>query len=60
MIDKLSPRELEVVQLLKEGLTSKEVADRLYVSKRTVDFHCANINAKLGIKNRVQLIRMMS
>ena len=40
---RLSPRELEVLSLIAQGHSSKEVADVLFVSKRTVDFHLARI-----------------
>ena len=53
----LTKRELEVLSLVIEGKSSKEVADMLYVSKRTVDFHLANIYDKLQVTNRVQAFR---
>jgi len=54
---KLTKREIEVLQLVIEGKSSKEVADQLYVSKRTVDFHLANIYSKLSVSNRLQAFR---
>jgi len=54
---KLTKREIEVLSLVIEGKSSKEVADMLYVSKRTVDFHLANIYDKLQVSNRVQAFR---
>lgn len=54
---KLTKREVEVLTLVIEGKSSKEVADQLYVSKRTVDFHLANIYQKLRVNNRVQAFR---
>lgn len=54
---RLTKRELEVLQLVIEGRSSKDVADALYVSKRTVDFHLANIYDKLQVSNRVQAFR---
>ncbi len=54
---KLTKRELEVLSLVIEGRSSKEVADMLFVSKRTVDFHLANIYDKLHVTNRVQAFR---
>ena len=54
---KLTKRELEVLSLVIEGKSSKDVADELYVSKRTVDFHLANIYDKLQVSNRVQAFR---
>lgn len=54
---KLTKREVEVLALVLEGKSSKEVAEMLYVSKRTVDFHLANIYEKLQVSNRVQALR---
>ncbi len=54
---KLTKREIEGLSLVIEGRSSKEVADLLYVSKRTVDFHLANIYDKLQVTNRVQAFR---
>lgn len=54
---KLTKREIEVLTLVIEGKSSKEVADQLFVSKRTVDFHLANIYTKLSVTNRVQAFR---
>jgi DNA-binding NarL/FixJ family response regulator len=54
---KLTKREVEVLSLVIEGKSSKEVADQLYVSKRTVDFHLANIYSKLSVTNRLQAFR---
>jgi len=53
----LTKREMEVLGLVIEGKSSKEVAEELYVSKRTVDFHLANIYEKLQVSNRVQAFR---
>lgn len=54
---RLTKRELEVLFLVVEGRSSQEVADALYVCKRTVDFHLANIYDKLQVSNRVQAFR---
>jgi DNA-binding CsgD family transcriptional regulator len=54
---RLTRRELEVLTLVIEGKSSKDVADALFVSKRTVDFHLANIYDKLQVSNRVQAFR---
>jgi DNA-binding NarL/FixJ family response regulator len=53
----LTPRELEVVKLIAEGLTSDEVAEQLSISSKTVDRHRANLLEKLGMRNRVELTR---
>ena len=55
--DPLSPRELEVVKLIAEGFTSEEIAEQLFISKKTVDRHRANMLEKLGMRNRVELTR---
>jgi DNA-binding CsgD family transcriptional regulator len=54
---KLTKREIEVLRLVIEGKSSKEVAEQLYVSKRTVDFHLANVYSKLSVSNRLQAFR---
>jgi DNA-binding CsgD family transcriptional regulator len=54
---RLTKRELEVLSLVIEGKSSKDVADTLFVSKRTIDFHLANIYDKLQVTNRVQAFR---
>jgi DNA-binding NarL/FixJ family response regulator len=55
--DPLTPRELEVVKLIAEGHTSEEMAEMLFISKKTVDRHRANVLEKLGMRNRVELTR---
>lgn len=52
----LSERETEVLPLVCEGLANHEIADRLFISKRTVDKHRANILAKTGCKNTASLV----
>lgn len=54
---RLSAREAEVLNLVAAGHRSADVADILYVSKRTVDFHLGNVFQKLEVGNRVQAIR---
>ncbi len=55
--DSLSPRELEVCQLLVEGLAVKEVAFRCGVSPKTAECHTRNLYKKLGVRSRVELVR---
>jgi DNA-binding NarL/FixJ family response regulator len=55
--DPLTPRELEVVKLIAEGLTSEEIGEQLFISKKTVDRHRENVLEKLGMRNRVELTR---
>ena len=56
-LDPLTPRELEVVKLVAEGHTSDEIARMLFISRKTVDRHRANILEKLGMRDRVDLTR---
>ena len=53
----LTKREIEVLSLVLEGKSSREVANTLVCSKRTVDFHLARIYEKLQVSNRVQAMR---
>ncbi len=50
----LTERELEVLRLLSAALSNKEIAERLCVTRRTVDFHVGNILAKLSVESRVE------
>jgi len=54
---RLTPTEVKVLSLIAQGHTSQEAADKMVVSKRTVDFHLANIYQKLQVNNRVQALR---
>jgi len=49
---KLTPVEIRVASLIKEGLTNKEIAEILLVSKNTILFHRHNIRKKLDLKNK--------
>lgn len=53
----LTPTERDVVRLVNEGLTNKDVAARLFVSVRTVQTHLTHIYAKLGLTSRTQLVQ---
>lgn len=53
----LSKKEHEVLELISKGLTTKEIAVKLYVSSRTIESHRANILKKLNVKNTAELIK---
>ncbi len=53
----LSDRELQIVELVATGLTNQEIAQKLDISKRTVDNHISNILTKTKTDNRVALVR---
>ena len=53
----LTPREAEIVQLIAESFTTKEIAETLSISPKTVDAHRAHILKKLGLRDRVALTR---
>ena len=53
----LTNREAEVLEMISHGLTTKEIADKLDISKRTVDGHRARLLSKIGVKNTAGLVR---
>ncbi len=53
----ITKREMEVLQLVSQGLTNQEIADKLFISKRTVDGHKNNLIIKTGSKNIVELLK---
>jgi DNA-binding NarL/FixJ family response regulator len=53
----LTPREIEVLQLVTEGLTDAEVAERLFLSPRTVGTHLTSVYNKLGVSTRMAAAR---
>lgn len=52
--DKLTRREYEVITLIAEGLNNKEIAERLFISEKTVKNHVSNIFKKIGVNDRTQ------
>jgi DNA-binding NarL/FixJ family response regulator len=55
-LTRLTPREQEVLQGVADGLSDKEIAERLYISGKTVRSHVASILAKLGVESRLQAL----
>jgi DNA-binding NarL/FixJ family response regulator len=55
--DPLTPREVEIVKLIAEARTTREIAGMLVLSEKTVERHRTNILAKLGMRDRVELVR---
>ena len=58
--NKLTEREIEIIKLIKNGLTNKEIASMLLLSQRTVETHRSRILKKLGIKNSISLIKLIN
>jgi DNA-binding NarL/FixJ family response regulator len=56
--DSLTVREVQVLELLAEGLPNKSIAARLGISDQTVKFHVASIAGKLGAANRTDAVRL--
>ena len=54
----ITPRELEVLQLIAEGLSNKEMAERLFVSENTVKTHASRVFDKLGASRRTQAVQL--
>lgn len=55
----LTPRKIQIATLIKEGRTTKEIAECLNISATAVDFHRKNIRSKLGIKNEKTNLRSL-
>ena len=53
----LTPQELQTVRLVSEGLSNRQVAEQLFLSPRTVEYHLYKVYPKLGIASRAELIR---
>src|SRR5689334_3931201 len=56
-VEPMTPREQEVLLLLSEGLSDREIAARLFLSVGTVKWHIKNIYAKLGVDRRTQAVK---
>jgi two-component system response regulator NreC len=56
-VEALTPREIEVLKLIVQGYTNRQIGEELNISVRTVEGHRANISAKLGLHSRVEFVR---
>jgi two-component system, NarL family, response regulator LiaR len=54
----LTPRELEILELIAQGLSNKEIAERVFVSENTVKTHSSRVFDKLGAKRRTQAVQL--
>lgn len=59
-ISKLSEREIEILRHIKDGLSSKEIAEKLFLSSRTIEVHRSNILKKLNQKNTTSLLNFIN
>ena len=55
----LSEREMELIELLCKGLSSEEIASKLFLSRHTIDTHLRNIHNKTGTRNVVELLNLL-
>jgi two-component system response regulator NreC len=53
----LTPREIDVLKLIVQGYTNRQIGEELCISVRTVEGHRANLSDKLGTRSRVELVR---
>ena len=54
----ITPREMEILELVAAGLSNREIAERLFVSETTVKTHCSRVFGKLGAERRTQAVQM--
>ena len=59
-LSKLTEREIEIIKLIKNGSTNKEIAEQLFLSPRTVETHRARILKKLDLKNSLSLVKYIN
>jgi len=55
-LDELTPREMDVLRLLAEGLPNRKIGERLSINERTVKYHVSAILAKLEVSNRTEAV----
>jgi DNA-binding NarL/FixJ family response regulator len=57
-VTQLTPQEVQVARFVAQGFSNRDVAAKLFLSPRTIDFHLRNVFAKLGISRRTELARL--
>jgi DNA-binding NarL/FixJ family response regulator len=57
-LENLTPQELQTARLVAEGLSNRQVAERMYGSPRTVEYHLSHAYQKLGVRSRSELARL--
>jgi len=58
MVEELNPRELEILQMISEGYSNREISQKLFLSVGTVKWHTSNIYGKMGVRNRVEAVTL--
>ncbi|WP_256436485.1 LuxR family transcriptional regulator [Conexibacter sp. SYSU D00693] len=59
-LDELTPHELQIARLVSYGMTNREVAGKLFLSPKTIEYHLSSIYRKLGLRSRTQLAKLVA